>query len=334
MKKIAKYFRLTALIGILLLSLGCTEDSNEESISVGKNSAENIRALLQEKFNGPNEKLGKIWDGLNPNNPKKQQKYEKKLDEYIEENIEPYYSERLYDPRTATYPYRHLHSAHKSGYELKVEDITIRESEDSKDSYDFTVVLKKFGGSDNKTITLQGAIKMNEEGKIIEFSYSNDQEKILDDIYETESEQNIRAMLQEEFNGPDEGLGNILNGLYSDSMDKDKMKMYEKKYSDYVDENLQSYFNLSDKAVMEKAYKFLRRAYYNDYKLKVEDITVKDREWDQSAYNFSVDVTFTKNESSDSKTINISGMMDTDNDSKIVKILYHNSGELESALEK
>jgi len=183
MKKIAKYLKLVVLSGILLLSVGCT-DSGEEGVNASESeSVQNIRAVLQEKFDGPNEELGKIWDGISPEPFDKEQfkKYAKKLDEYYDENVIPLYFERADEGAIKGAALSHLNRAHSNGYELEVKDITIEESETTENSFNYTVEIAytKDKSNDSKTINLRGLINTNEEGKIVKIRYHN-QGELLD----------------------------------------------------------------------------------------------------------------------------------------------------------
>lgn len=159
MEKLTKYFKPIALIGILLLSVGCIEKSKEDSESI-----KNIRAILQKEFNGPSRDQEKI---LYPHEDL--EKYVKRLSEYNKENLKPYLSERFFEHYVkANGALRFLRAAYPD-YELKAEDITIKESERTENSYSFTVQVSytKNGSNDSKTLNASGIINTNEEGKIV-----------------------------------------------------------------------------------------------------------------------------------------------------------------------
>jgi len=177
-KKVMKYFKIFVLFGVLLMSVGCTEKSSEEM-----GSAEHIQAVLHEEFNGPGEELKRIWDeldSLDRDALEKKEKYAKKYRNYVDENLQPHYD--LPDGHSDLYlianAYNHLRQAHANGYELKIKDITIEESEKTKNSYSFTMEVSyaKEGSKQSKTLSLKGLMNTNEKGKIIRAIYHNDDE--------------------------------------------------------------------------------------------------------------------------------------------------------------
>jgi len=155
---------------------------------------------------------------------------------------------------------------------------------------------------------------------------------------ESESVQNIQAVLNEEFNGPDEELEEIWDGLYSDGVDKEKFKKYAKKYSDYIEENIQPHYNVTneedDNPLIGQAYNYLRHADAFNYELRVEGTTIEKSERNKNSYNFTVNVSYSKNETDDSKTVHIRGLMNTNEEGKITRDIYHNDRELKDALGK
>jgi len=164
-KQIAKCFKVIALSGILLLSVGCAQDTNEESESV-----QNIRAVLKKEFNGPSKELGDVID-----HGKNKTKFER-FGKYLEKNFKPYLSEGYYENYviSTVSAFRFLRAAHPE-YKLKTEDIEIKESETTEGSYSFSVDVSytKKGSNDSETIEARGIMNTNEEGEITRIEYIN-----------------------------------------------------------------------------------------------------------------------------------------------------------------
>jgi len=179
-KSIAKYIKPFAFAGVLVFSVGCTEDAKEEAQPVTNNSKENIRTLFHEKFDGPNEELEQIWNELNDDDSldkEKLDKYSKKLDAYYEDNVFPLYHDGMDEQAVRYVALEHLRSSHANGYELHIKDINLKESEKTKNSFNYSIEIEKLkDGSVRKTIKLRGLINTNEEQRITRIRYHNQEE--------------------------------------------------------------------------------------------------------------------------------------------------------------
>ncbi|MGP4077390.1 hypothetical protein [Halobacillus sp. K22] len=148
--------------------VGNNSSSSNEENSEGSESKQNIRTVLQNIFNGPNEKQEKIFSSSELGKEKSLEK----LVEFREENIKPYVSENLYEgminTNGATIPLRMAHP----DYKLKTEDIMIEAQENY---YKFTVKVTYTNNKndDSTTMEVRGHAQTNEEGKVSSINYNN-----------------------------------------------------------------------------------------------------------------------------------------------------------------
>jgi len=171
--KFAKYFRPVAVLGILLLSVGCTEESSKETTKTTESeSVQNIRAVLNEQLNGPDEELQKITEGLGSGDI---EKFSKKRSEYLEENFKPYVSDRFYENYVIKQNMAYSFIVFANG-KVKVEDISIEESESTENSFNFTADVSYMKHGERKTINASGIMNTNEEGKVVRILYHNPSE--------------------------------------------------------------------------------------------------------------------------------------------------------------
>lgn len=325
MAKYTKYIIVAVVFGILLLALSLLNlgESTQSANTTLSKSEQNIRGYLNETFNGPPKELVKIWE-LFPEqyDEEMHRKYDKKLREYREANLKPYVSERMYASRGG---YDFLRQAYSVGYQLKVQDITVEENKKTENSYTVTAQIDyaKEGNSSN-TITLQGLMNTNEEGKINRVVYHNAQEIR---VALGEHLSFIEWALRSSFNGPNEELKEILRGLHSGEEDK-----YAGRYQQYVDQYVRHYYNLNEQSIEDKSLRYLKRAYQNGYELETDKINVEKNEQEQYTYRFTVEVSYAKTETQDWKTVTLKGSITLPPEGRITEITYENEQELMSAL--
>ncbi|REJ07137.1 hypothetical protein [Halobacillus trueperi] len=144
---------------------------------------------------------------------------------------------------------------------------------------------------------------------------------------ESGSEENIRTVLQHTFTGPSEDQEKIINGY-----DGDTEKLAEA-LSDYNVKHFKPYMSerfFEDYVVnTNQAMTFLRMA-YPDYKLEVDNIEMEEKE---NYYNFTVDVSYTDNSSEESKTMNVKGNAQTNEDDQLTSIKFSNFEDIRITLE-
>jgi len=176
MKKVTKYFKPIALSGMLLLSVGCTYDTDEETTKTTTDkSIQNIRGALQEQFNGPNEELEKLWAKMFKGSTEDYEKNHDRFYEYARDHVKSFY-ESARDEASLIREYQYLRAAEFNDYKLQVEKITIEDSETN--TYDFTVdVTYTKDGKDNaNTKEIRGFMSTNENGRIVSNTYHNGKE--------------------------------------------------------------------------------------------------------------------------------------------------------------
>ncbi|WP_270181776.1 hypothetical protein [Alkalihalobacillus sp. CinArs1] len=149
-----------------------------------------------------------------------------------------------------------------------------------------------------------------------------------DNLKENASEQNVRTVLQKQFNGPDEEQEKLITSYDGDletyatilsEYNKEHFKPYmsERYYENYIVKNNGSLM-------------FLRMAHPN-HVLKVRELTIKENE-DKDAFDFTVNVTTATN--SESKPLSVEGTAHTNEDGKITSIHYLNIEDIRTTLDE
>ena len=183
MGKLNKYFMPLMLLGILLLAVGCTnpeetgnssEGSENESVDKSKEAQENVKTVLENLLNGPNEEQEKIL-----NHGEDVEEYSENLTDYQDENFKPYMSDNFYESYIIKLngAIDFLHVAYPV-YMMKVDEIILEEREAKEGDYEFDVkvVYTNKENDESETMTLEGTASTNQEGKITSIRYMNAEE--------------------------------------------------------------------------------------------------------------------------------------------------------------
>ncbi|WP_079480829.1 hypothetical protein [Halobacillus salinus] len=145
---------------------------------------------------------------------------------------------------------------------------------------------------------------------------------------ESKSEQNIRGAIEATFNGPDEKLKETLNLLENTDFESEEYKKHLNNYAEHFEQHYKPY-------VTEKFYEasfikspdadYFIKAAYPDGQLNTESISLEEKD---GYYTFSAEVSYTETTSDETKTIEIKGNAQTNEDEKVNSIQYINSDEL------
>ncbi|RDY70078.1 hypothetical protein DXT76_15250 [Halobacillus trueperi] len=153
-------------------------------------------------------------------------------------------------------------------------------------------------------------------------------EDVGSNVEESESEQNIRTVLQNTFTGPSKEQEKLLNGpdgqlqTYAEELGEYHMEHFKPYLSDRF---FESYIVNSNMALS-----FLRLA-HPDYEVKVDEIEIEEKE---NYYTFTVDLSYTHNKSNKTNTMNVKGNVQTNEDDKLTSIQYSSDFEdIRTALE-
>ncbi|WLR46526.1 hypothetical protein LC065_13210 [Halobacillus litoralis] len=172
MEMIKKYLKPIFLVGILLLSVGCTNSEDAETNAEENGSEENIRTVLQHKFTGPNEEQEKIIKGYDGDI----EKSVKALSDYYMEHFKPYMSERFFEDYVVNtnQAMTFLRMAYPD-YQMEVEDIDMEEKENY---YTFTMNVSYTDNSseESKTMNVKGHAQTNEDDQLSSIKFSNFEE--------------------------------------------------------------------------------------------------------------------------------------------------------------
>lgn len=179
------------LIFTSLLIMGCstngtTEDEGSEAEGTADQSEQAILAVIEEEFNGPDEKYIAKWNAMEEAQVSEQysEDYEaflkspeyQELMSYMEETYAPYFTENGYDNfinTTAAFTY----SRFENDYELTPSNIEITQSENGETLYDFTFDVEYTDqNGESEQFNFEGNAIVPEEGKIGEIEYLDDLE--------------------------------------------------------------------------------------------------------------------------------------------------------------
>ncbi|MCA0970672.1 hypothetical protein LCM20_08740 [Halobacillus litoralis] len=151
---------------------------------------------------------------------------------------------------------------------------------------------------------------------------------------EDASEENIRTVLQNLLTGPDNQLQEANESFESadeenfEQAAEKRVQYYKEKFKPYMSERLfENFMNTNGGEV------FLLTAYRNDYQIKAETITFEESEETEGSYNFTVEASYKKGESSESETVEVRGLINTNDEGKVTRVHYYNPEDLRSALE-
>ncbi|WP_281975220.1 hypothetical protein [Halobacillus litoralis] len=167
------------LLGVCLAFTACSSVNTSESASKDQN-INIIESVLKQQFTGPDQELMDLLDDpenstiigngetSNPEEPTR-------LDLYLEEKYQPYFSESMYDEFIGTYAMGYHVEAYNNDYQFEAENIDIENSDDAERAYDFIVkVLYKKEGTEESSSKVTGRININEKGEITNFRLMDD----------------------------------------------------------------------------------------------------------------------------------------------------------------
>lgn len=167
---IKKYFKPLLLLGVLLLSIGCTNSEDAGNNAAKSESEQNIREVLQKLLTGPNDEQKQIIEGSNGD----LEEYANQLSEYYQENFKPYLSERSFENYivNGNGAWRFVRMAHPN-YKLKVNDIDVEEKDNY---YSFIVEVSYISSNESKTVNVKGHAQTNEEDKVTSIQFINSED--------------------------------------------------------------------------------------------------------------------------------------------------------------
>ncbi|MGP4074832.1 hypothetical protein [Halobacillus sp. K22] len=291
------------------------------------------------EFTGPSEKVEELYS----NNSNED------MHEYLDDTYKPFFNEKSYEHfKGKRYFWMFITHAYLNGYELKPLEINIEKDQDNN-AYSFEVDVEYSKGEETNSTTVMGRINFDGNGKFSRVRYSDkgglieemkksdrsgsssseaSPEEAQDNSGESESKQNIRAALETVFNGPNEKLDKALDGMENKGFESEEYKKHFSNFSEYFKEHYKPYvsegfYEASFINTPDASY-FLETA-HPDNQLKTEGIFIKEKD---GYYKFLVEVSFTNNQSGDSKTLEVRGHAQTNEEGKVSSINYINPNEL------
>ncbi|WP_079529660.1 hypothetical protein [Halobacillus hunanensis] len=136
----------------------------------------------------------------------------------------------------------------------------------------------------------------------------------------------IETVVKEIFTGPEDELAAIYERGGKAAFE-DYMAYYEEALNSYfTDDYYTIFFNKNLPTG------FHMTAFRNGYQMEVKDVTVKQNETTETAYDFTVDVNY-KKEGSEEESMEMRGRVNVNEDDKITRVVYHNGGQLILAMD-
>ena len=180
--KLRLLFNPLTIMSFLLLGIisGCTSSNTLTSTPQDKNLT-TIKTVIDKQFTGPDLKLIEMLTSkenvtvIGKDGEVTQPKSSTDLEKYYEKIYQPYFTEKMYNSFIAAYASHYQFLANKSGYQIKVDKIDIKEDEKSEGAYEFKVnVLYGKDGSKQKNAEVSGRVDFNKDGKITNIRYLDD----------------------------------------------------------------------------------------------------------------------------------------------------------------
>lgn len=154
-------------IVICLIFAGCSKSDEEEK------NKETITTVIGLQLNAPDEKaifLNYISDNIDGD-----KKGIEEYNNYLKETYASYFTEDTFAQYMMTNDFIIFHdSANKFDYQLKVNNVEVKQNEVTKTNYDFTVDLDYFNKDGEKTAIELTGIAIMRDDKIAKISYIGD----------------------------------------------------------------------------------------------------------------------------------------------------------------
>ncbi|SET80046.1 hypothetical protein SAMN05421676_108109 [Salinibacillus kushneri] len=172
MKNFKRMLPLFLLVALLFVT-ACSSDTGSNSTPKDKNIS-TLKTVLEHTFTGPDEKLNELLVPENVQNigdDGEEVKTEEpnELEKYVEELYKPLFTEDMFNEYVGTYAL----SYNITENQMKVNDITVEQSETNKNIYDFTAKVE-YQGTETKVYDVEGQANFSDEGKISELKFYTD----------------------------------------------------------------------------------------------------------------------------------------------------------------
>jgi hypothetical protein len=166
--------------------------AGEAQVDVDK-SKETIQAVIEEEFNGPDEKYKEVWEAAMEaqNNATTQEEFDalqqtpvwQNYMNYMAETYASYFTENGYDNFLNATP-AFMYSGFDGSYDLTASDIRIRQNEHNLKMYQFTFQVDyKNANGEVQPYSFEGEAMASEEGKIEKLQFL-DKDDLLRDLNE------------------------------------------------------------------------------------------------------------------------------------------------------
>lgn len=344
---------LFTLLCCLFLA-GCTEGEKQKKED-GENhriNQEVVLNLLKHEFTYPNKEYSAVYKAME-NSETTVEGETSKYDEYLEKIYHPYFTDSEYSVYTRAFANHYLLRVEGTGYSMKLENWEIVHNEDSPKNHNFTAYVSAKNKEGNR---IEGEVKgiaiFNEPGKIGKINFTKDtfteQLVELTDVDFSEekvehSKQAIRAVIEKEFNAPDEKYKELSEEMweagaaYGDDAEGYKAFTESPEYKavfNHTEDTYASYFteNGYDNFV-NQGQAFYYTNFAGEYTLNASDIEINQSENGDTLYNFTFQVDLT-DKNGETSQFDLKGNAIVPEEGKIGKIEFKDDGfKLTQAIE-
>ncbi|WKA56518.1 hypothetical protein [Planococcus shixiaomingii] len=181
------------------LTTGTGNSTNEDPVSLGSDevdvekSRETIKAVIEEEFNGPDEKYKELWEAAMEaqSNAETQEEFDALQEtpvwqdymNYMADTYATYFTENGYDNFLNATP-AFMYSGFDGDYAMTASDIKISQNEHNPKMYQFTFLVEyKNANGEVNPYQFEGEALASEEGKIEKLQFL-DKDDLLTDMNE------------------------------------------------------------------------------------------------------------------------------------------------------
>ena len=181
--KLRLLFAPLTILSFLLVGIvsGCSSANTVSSAD--QDNIKTIKTVLEKQFTGPDDKLTQMITSeknitvIGKDGKVTQPKSPTELETYYEKNYKAYFTEDMYIMFIAADAFKYQSLAHKNGFQLKADNITIKKDKKAKETYEFKVnVICETDGPDQQNAVVSGKVNLSKDGKITSIRYLNDAE--------------------------------------------------------------------------------------------------------------------------------------------------------------
>ncbi len=156
-------------IAFCILFAGCSKSDEQDQIK------ETVKKVVELQMNAPDEKA--IFKNYFSDDEGKVEEEYAQYMSYLKETYGPYFTESTFELYTRTDEFDMFHTvADRYDYQLKVNDVTVEQNEETPTNYNFTVDLDYVNKDGEKTAIEVTGVAIMRDDQIAKMSYLGDKQ--------------------------------------------------------------------------------------------------------------------------------------------------------------